>query len=302
MKSAWGGLLLVVLAVEVGLPLLLYLGRNRMIFLPSVAPGPEGGLDFFPPEVSVRLVHIPRPEAGSEGWSLAAYDARPPGYDEAAGPVVIFAHGNAGNLYWRAPLLAAFVRGTGARTVMFDYSGYGGNGGRPGEEAVYRDGLAVYDHVADLGGVDGGVASERIILYGESLGAAVALAVAGQRPVAGVVLQSPFRSASSLALRLYPWLPLTALLVHGQFPNARSLAGLDAPALVVHGTRDEIIPFAEGEGLAAVASGKAEFLPIPGAGHNDLFEVAGVDYLRLLGERFQAWVERAAEGETVEGE
>lgn len=291
MKSAWGGLLLFVLAVEVGLPLLLYLGRNRMIFLASVAPGPEGGLDFFPPEVAVRLVRIPRPEAGSEGWSLAAYDARPQGYDEAAGPVVIFAHGNAGNLYWRAPLLAAFVRGTGARTVMFDYSGYGGNGGHPSEEAVYRDGLTVYDHVARQG-----VSPGRIILYGESLGSAVALAVAGERPVAGVVLQSAFSSASSLALRLYRWLPLTALLVRGEFPNARRLAGLEVPALVVHGTRDEIIPFAEGQRLAAAAPQSAELLPIPGACHNDLFEVAGGDYLRLLGERFRAWVERAAEG------
>lgn len=287
----WGSLLLVVLVVEVGLPLLLWLGRERMIFFPAATPGPEAGLGFFPPELAARVVRIRRPagrdggaEAGGAGRTLAAYDARPPGWDEAAGPVVLFAHGNAGNLYWRAPLAADFVRGTGARTVMFDYSGYGGNPGRPSERAVYEDGLAAYDHL-----VGEGVAPGRIVLYGESLGAAVALAVAAERPVAGVVLQSAFSSASSVALRLYPWLPLTALLVHSSFPNSRRLAPLEVPALVVHGRRDEIIPFAEGRRLAAAAPERAELLTIEDAGHNDLFEVGGDEYLQALGERFRSW-------------
>lgn len=286
MKGLWGGLMLALLVVEAALPLLLWLGRNRMIFLPSEAPGPEEGLDLFPPDVEARVVRVPRGEDASGRRRLAAYDARPRGWDEAAGPVVVFAHGNAGNLYWRAPLAAVFARGTGARLLMFDYSGYGGNPGSPSEEAVYGDGLAVYDHL-----VGEGVAPQRIVLYGESLGAAVALAVAEERRVAGVVLQSAFSSASSLALRLYPWLPLTALLVRGEFPNARRLSRLEAPALVVHGTRDEIIPFAEGRRLAAAAPQRATFLAIDGAGHNDLFEVAGGAYLRRLGERFREWVE-----------
>lgn len=288
-------LLLFVLAVEVLLPLLVYLGRNRMIFLPSVAPGPEEGMGSFGPGVEAELVRIPRPDGTSGGRRLAAYDVRPRGFDDDSGPVVIFAHGNAGNLYWRSGLLAAFVRGTGARTVMFDYSGYGGNPGRPGEEEVYRDGLAVYDHLAGEG-----VAPERIVLYGESLGGAVALAVASRRRVAGVVLQSCFSSAPSVALRIYPWLPLVALLVRGDFPNARRLARLDAPALVVHGTRDEIIPFAEGRRLHAAAPERADFLPIEGAGHNDLFEVGGARYLEELGERFRGWVAEAAEGKAGE--
>jgi len=283
-RSMLAALLLLFLAVEMGLPLLLALGRNRLIFLPSAEPGPEAGLAYFPAAVEARVVRIRRPD----GRLLAAYDARLSGADQASAPVVLFAHGNAGNLFYRAPLLAFFVRHTGARTLLFDYSGYGGNAGRPSEEEVYRDGLAAYDHL-----VAEGVAPGRIVLYGESLGAAVALEVASRRPVAGVVLQSSFASLSSMARRLYPWLPLGPLLVRGAFPNAERLRRLEMPALVVHGTEDEIIPFAEGRSLHAAAPAGADFLPIDGAGHNDLFEVGGEEYLRALGDRFRAWVEAA---------
>ncbi len=274
-------LLLLLLAVEVGLPVAMALGRNRLIFLPSAAPRAEGGMQHFPPDVEARLVRIRRPD----GRMLAAYDARPRGLGGGDGPVVLFAHGNAGNLFYRASLLGFFVRHTGARTLLFEYSGYGGNGGTPSEEEVYRDGLAAYDHLTAEG-----VAPERIIFYGESLGGAVALTVASERPVAGVVLQAPFSSLSSLARRLYPWLPLGAVLVRGAFPNAEQVRQLTVPVLVVHGTQDEVIPFAEGRTLHAAAPAGAEFLPIEGAGHNDLFEVGGEEYLRGLGERFRGWM------------
>ncbi len=275
--------LALILVVEVGLPVLMALGRNRLIFLPSAAPGPEGGLEAFPPEVEARLLHVRRPD----GRLLPAYDARRRRQSDDEGPVVLFAHGNAGNLFDRASLLDFFVRHTGARTLLFEYSGYGGTAGKPSEEEVYRDGLAAYDHL-----VDEGVAPARIVLYGESLGSAVALKVASERPVAGVVVQAPFSSLSSLAWRLYPWLPLGPLLVRGAFPNAQRASRLTPPLLVVHGTKDEIIPFAEGQKLHAAAPAGTELLPIAGAGHNDLFEVGGEAYLRGLGERFRAWAAR----------
>jgi fermentation-respiration switch protein FrsA (DUF1100 family) len=184
----------------------------------------------------------------------------------------------------RAPLLEDFVAGTRARTVLFDYSGYGGNEGSPSEAEAERDGLAVYDYV-----IADGVAPERVVLYGESLGAAVALAVASQRQCAGVVAQSAFSSLSSMAWRVYPWLPLAAFLVRGSFPSNERVREIETPLLVVHGTADEIIPFSEGERLYAAASPGAEFLPVQGAGHNDFFSVAGVEYLESLGERLRSW-------------
>lgn len=277
-------LLIVFLAIEVALPVAMALGRNKLTFFPSATPRPEEGLAYFPPDVEARLVRIRRPD----GRLLAAYDARPRSAASDDGPVVLFAHGNAGNLGHRAPLLGDFVRHTGARTLLFDYSGYGGNEGRPSEDEVYRDGLAAYDHL-----MAEGVRPERLVLYGESLGGAVALKVASERPVAGVVVQAPFSSLSSFARRLYPWLPLGAVLVRGAFPNAERASRLAVPLLVVHGTADEVVPFAEGRAVHAAAPAGTELLPIEGAGHNDLFEVGGEKYLRGLGEQFRKWTAEA---------
>lgn len=273
-------ILIFLLVIEVVFPVLLYLGRNRLIFLPSAEPGPEAGLDFLTGRAAVELVHIARPD----GRQLAAYDGRPRQWQEADGPVVIFFHGNAGNIAYRAPLLEMIVAGLDARVVMFDYSGYGGNEGSPSEQEVIRDGLAVYDHlVAEI-------PAERLVLYGESLGGAVALAVAAQRPCAGVVLQSTFSSLSSLALRIYPWMPLASVLARRSFPSSRRIAGIEAPVLVVHGTRDEIIPLVEGEKLHAAALPGTELLVIERAGHNDFFAVAGEAYLADLRRRLRQWV------------
>jgi uncharacterized protein len=109
--------------------------------------------------------------------------------------------------------------------------------------------------------------------------------------VAGVVVQSTFSSLSSMAWHVYPWMPLAALFVMGDFPNADRIAALDVPVLIVHGTNDRIVPVGEGERLAAAQPG-AEFLRLDGADHNDLFDIAGDDYLRGLGERFRRWTAR----------
>jgi len=286
-------LLLFLVLIEVLLPVLLYLGRNRLIFFPSARPGPEAGLAFLRGTADVRAIRIRRADARL----LAAYDVRPLDAEDDGGPVVIFFHGNAGNIAYRAPLIEEFVRGTATRTVLPDYSGYGGSQGSPSEDEVCRDGLAVYEHL-----VAQGVAPERMVLYGESLGGAVALAVAAQRPIGGVVLQSSFSSLSSMALRLYPWLPLSALLARGAFPNAERIRELGVPLLVVHGTRDEIIPFAEGQRLYRAAPAGAEWLAVEGAGHNDFFEVAGEGYLRLLGQRFRAWTATEGRGPQRRGD
>lgn len=281
-----GRLLLILVAIEVVLPLLLYLMRDRLIFLPSQRPGPEAGLRSLSGLAEVRLVRIPRPD----GRLLAAYDAHPAAAEDPAEPVVIFFHGNAGNLAYRAPWLEEFVHGTKARVLLFDYSGYGGNEGSPSEKEVVRDGLAAYDYLADQD-----VAPERIVLYGDSLGGAVALAVAGQRRCAGVVMQSSFSSLSSLALRIYPWLPLSALLVKGSFRNVDLVSQLQVPLLVTHGTRDRIIPFPEGQRLYRAAPHHAEWLAIEGAAHNDFLEVAGEVYLNQLSDRFRRWTSAARE-------
>lgn len=278
-------LLVFVVGVQVLLPVLLYLMRDRLVFLPSAKPGPEAGLAAARGPVNINLVHVVRPD----GRRLAAYDARPPGKQ---GAVVLFFHGNAGNIAQRVWLLEEFVAGTGARTLMPDYSGYGGNEGSPSEEEVYVDGLAAYDHL-----VAGGVPADRIVLYGESLGGSVALHVATRRTVAGTVLQSTFASMSSMALRIYPWMPLVALLARGGFRNVDRVAEMESPVLLVHGTADRIVPIAEGRSVYDAARrvsitpphAAKRFVAIEGAGHNNLFAFGGRDYLLELRQTFARW-------------
>ena len=123
------GLLLTLGLVEIALPVLLFLMRDRMVFLPSVRPTPEEGLSFLRGRADVDLVRVRR----SDGRVLAGYYARPHGNDDPGAPVVLFLHGNGGNIAGRASLLEDFVAGTGLRTLLLDYSGYGGNAGTPSE-------------------------------------------------------------------------------------------------------------------------------------------------------------------------
>lgn len=274
-------LLIIGLVVELVLPVVIVLRRNDLLFLPSARPLPEAGLPSFG-DVPVEVVRVRRPD----GRELAAYDVAPKEAGESA-PVVLYLHGNAGNIAMRAGMARRFAVGARCRLLLLDYSGYGGNRGTPSEDEIGIDALAGYDHL-----VAAGVGAARLVVYGESIGGGPALLVASQRPVAGVVLQSTFVSLSSMMRRVVPWLPLAALFVRGSYPNAERIAGLKGPVLVVHGTRDTTIPFAEGKALHAAAPSGAELLPIEGADHNDLFDVAGETYLRGLGERIRRWIAR----------
>lgn len=272
--------LLVSLAVlEIGLPLCLYLFRHRLMFFPDAAPEAWQGLPGIGKGVEAALVEVAR----SDGRRLPAYDARPAGA-AAGGPVVLFLHGNAGNIAERGPLLGFFVRGTGLRTLMVEYSGFGGAGGSPTETAAVEDGVAAFDHL-----VAAGVPASRIVLYGESIGGAVALAVAARRKPAGVVVQSSFSSLSSMTLRVYPWIPLASLLSYGNFRSVDRIREFDAPVLVVHGEEDDLVPPAEGRALAEAAGKRGEFLSVPAAGHNDLVDTGGEAYLRTVGDRVRGW-------------
>jgi hypothetical protein len=274
--------LLAFILLQVGLPLLLLLLKDRILFLPDPVPHPRDAVTFAGPGVVARAVEVVR----GDGSLRAGLEVRPAGMaaDAAEGPVILFFHGNASNAGLHAPVLGAIARGTGIRVLAAGYSGYGGNDGSPSEAAVIEDGRAAFDHL-----VARGFAPGRIVLYGESIGGAVAAAVAAERPCGGVVAQSTFSSLGSMALRVYPLLPLTALLVRGSFRNADRLAAATCPVLVVHGERDEVIPFAEGRTLHRLLAPRADFLPIPGARHNDLLDVGGEGYLGELKARIACW-------------
>jgi fermentation-respiration switch protein FrsA (DUF1100 family) len=160
----------------------------------------------------------------------------------------------------------------GLAQLLVDYRGYGRSQGRPSESGLFRDGQAMYAATSARG-----YCPEQVVLYGQSLGAAVAVELAGQRPAGAVILESPFLSLPTLARALYPWLP--PLLVRSRFDNAARIGQVRAPTLIVHGDRDDVVPVAHGQRLFELAPEPKRLVLIAGAGHNDLLLVGGEQYL-----------------------
>ncbi|MEM7409882.1 MAG: alpha/beta fold hydrolase [Myxococcota bacterium] len=189
---------------------------------------------------------------------------------------LLFLHGNAGNASHRLPNAAQLAR-LGSDVLLLDYRGYGLSEGTPSEAGTAEDARAALAHLT----TERGFAPERIVLFGRSLGGAVAVELAQDRPLAGVILESTFTSVADMARTLLG--PLGAA-IRG-FPSDERVGQLRAPLLSFHGDRDEIVPFALGQRLFEVAPEPKSFETIVGAGHNDTVEVGGAPYFARI-ERF----------------
>ena len=176
---------------------------------------------------------------------------------------VLLCHGNAGNIGDRVPHVA-LLSAAGFDVLAFDSRGYGRSSGRPSEHGTHRDARAARDALARQDGVD----PARVLYLGESLGGAVALALALEQPPAGLILQSAFTSVRDMARRHYPFLPRG--MVPDAYPNLRRIAGLRARLLVLHGARDDIVPLMHGEELYVAAPEPMRIEVFSDAGHNDL--------------------------------
>jgi fermentation-respiration switch protein FrsA (DUF1100 family) len=244
---------------------LLWSQQRRLIYLPApravppaaaLLPGAEEV--SFATEDGLRL----------DGWFLPAAAA-------GRGPAVLVCNGNAGNRSLRAPLAAALAR-AGLAVLLFDYRGYAANPGRPTEPGLAADARAAAAYLAGRPEVD----PARLVYFGESLGAAVALRLATERPPAALVLRSPFWSLAEVGRLHYPWLPVSLLLAD-RYDAAGRVGRLAAPLLVVAGERDRIVPAAHSRRLFDAAPQPKRFVLLPGADHNDLDLLAGP---RLLDE------------------
>jgi uncharacterized protein len=236
-----------------------------LLYFPSraIAATPaEVGLEFRELEIST--------EDGLRlgGWWIAAVGEPRLGH-------VLFCHGNAGNISDRLGEAWVLARG-GFDVALFDYRGYGTSTGRPDEHGTYRDARAARAALLAQPGVD----PERVLYLGESLGGAIALALAVQAPPRGLVLQSTFTSVRDVARRHYPLIP--APLVPDAYPSLRRLAELRSPLLVLHGDRDDIIPLAHGQALFEAAPVPARMHVFEGIGHNDLVASAGAEYAKVI--------------------
>ena len=188
---------------------------------------------------------------------------------------VLFCHGNGGNISDRV-LHAALLHRAGLDVLLFDYRGYGRSTGRASEEGTYRDARAARAALLGRREVDAG----RVLYVGESLGGAVAIALAHEAPPAGVVLVSTFTSVRDMARRHYPFVPAAA--VPDAYPSLRLIRDLRAPLLVLHGDRDDLVPLMFGQELYDAAPEPKRMHVLTGVGHNDLVVRAGNEWATAI--------------------
>ncbi|MEO1249772.1 MAG: alpha/beta hydrolase, partial [Pseudomonadota bacterium] len=198
-----------------------------------------------------------------DAWFVPAPDAR---------GTLLFFHGNAGNISHRLESVRIFHE-LGLSTLIFDYRGYGQSEGTPSEQGTYTDALAAWRHLTE----ERAIPPSKIILFGRSMGAAVAAYLADQHTPAGLILESGFTSVPDMAAQIYPWLPVRLLARIG-YPTAEYVSGVESPILIAHSPGDEIVPYTHGLALFEQANEPKSFLEMTG-GHNDGFLVTGDPYV-----------------------
>ena len=218
------------------------------------------------------------PLVTSDGVRLHAWYVDVPG----SRATVLWCHGNAGNVIDRLDQLATWRRRE-LSVLLIDYRGYGRSGGQPSEAGLYRDAMEGYNYLIHTRRIP----PKRIILYGQSLGAAVIGDVATHRPAAGLILETPFPSIRAMVRAYYGAMPMHWLL-EARYDLASRLAYVRMPVLVIHGDRDSIVPLALGQQVFDAAREPKEFYLVAGADHNNVEAVGGLAY----GERVMTFVRR----------
>ncbi|GFG52536.1 alpha/beta hydrolase [Mycolicibacterium agri] len=240
--------------------------QRRLIYFPSPGPVPSAAT-LLPRGRDVVLETEDGIRLGA--WYLPVR--------EQPGPAVVVFNGNGGDRSLRAGLAAGLAR-LGLSVLLFDYRGYGGNPGTPSEKGLAADARAAQAWLAEQPAVD----PARIVYFGESLGAAVAIGLAMERPPAALVLRSPFTSLAEVGRVHYPWLPVGWLLVD-RYPSIDRIASLSAPIMIIAGDRDDIVPERLSRKLYDAAPDPKRYFVVPGANHNDPELVDGDRMLEEVG-------------------
>jgi fermentation-respiration switch protein FrsA (DUF1100 family) len=196
---------------------------------------------------------------------------RPPQGDR---PVFVYFHGNGGALRLRAERFRKLTA-DGAGLVALAYRGYGGSSGTPTEDGIAQDASAAYAFAAAR------YAPERLVVFGESLGTAVAVRVAAEHPVGKLILDAPYTSTADIAAAIYWYVPVR-LLMHDQFRAAERIGRVKAPVLILHGERDRVVPIGFAEALYARIPGPKRFIRYPAGTHLDLDSYGAQDAIRAF--------------------
>ncbi len=191
-------------------------------------------------------------------------------------PVILFCHGNAGNMSHRLDNIRLLLEYK-LDVFIFDYRGYGKSAGEPSEAGLYLDAQAAYDFMVNKKHIS----PERIIIFGRSLGAAVAIDLSLKRKAKAVIIESGFTSTKEMA-KTMPLFAIFAPLLPANFNNLEKITRITIPKLIIHGKEDEIIPFSMGQQLFQASQQPKYFFPIKGAGHNDTYIRGGKKYFETL--------------------
>ena len=239
--------------------------QRRMIFFPTSA------LEYTPADLDMPYEDVRIRTADGvtiHGWMVLC---------NGCDVTLLFFHGNAGNIGDRVENIRR-LHEIGLRVFILDYRGYGLSEGSPSEQGLYEDARAAYAYLVSRGDIN----PERIAIFGRSLGAAVAVDLACRVPCWRLILESTFTSAADMAGHILPFLPMGRLITE-RFDSANKIARVRAPILQFHGTQDEIVPYRLGQKLFQMAPEPKEFIPIPGATHNDTYFVGGRAYFEKIG-------------------
>ena len=231
-------------------------GCNNLLYVPNTHPPYSQCFD----ELGMRHVAL----TAADGVRIYAWYAPA---ENAGAPTLAYFTGNAGNVGLRACLVRPYAE-KGYGVFILSYRGYGGSSGQPSERGLYLDAEAALDYLETAAGVS----RERTVLYGQSLGAAVAVEMALRRRAAALVLLAPFTSAPAAARSIAWYLPVPyAALFTDRYDSLSKIGQIEEPLLIVHGTADHTIPADHGKALFETATAEhKEMILIPGADHNDL--------------------------------
>ncbi len=247
-----GSLLFIACFVYLGVFLCAYFFAERIIFQPQ----PSSYRD------SEQIIKL---KSNDNAFISAVFLSNP-----HARYTILYSHGNAEDIGHLLPMFEE-IQSTGFSVFAYDYHGYGTSEGTPSEESAYQDEEAAYNYLVDTLNIP----AHQIIVLGRSIGGAMAIDLAHRRQVGGLIIESSFVTA-------YRVLTHISLFPLDKFKNISKIKQLHCPVLVIHGTKDEVIPFWHGEKLYEEANKPKLSFWVEGAGHNNLFGVAGDRYGRAL--------------------
>ena len=260
----------------------LYTTQRSLIYFPgSTSPSEE----ILPPESEAVELHT-ADGLRLPGWFLPASGQQSgPGGEPIPGPAVLICNGNAGDRSHRLPLAEALTA-RGYAVLLFDYRGYAGNPGSPSEDGLRADAGAAVEALGARPEVD----LERIAYFGESLGAAVAGALATERPPAALVMRSPPPSLAEVGRHHYPFLPIVDPLLFDRYPLAEQLRAVRVPLLVLVTERDETVPAALSRRVFDAAAEPKRYVPLSASHHNDPALLAGEEMLVAVTAFLDEWL------------